>query len=517
MGRGQIFTCYTLNMALSKSDYMLYLRHPAWLWLKKHEKHRLPPIDENTQAMFDAGHKFEGYAEGLFPNGAKLGFNNYQEYTSLVQRTRDALNNGTKTIFQGRFEAAGITCIVDILDRVDDNTFDLFEIKSSTKVKPEHEYDLAFQLKVLEESGLAVRNLSIVHVNNEYVRDGEIDPQRICSITDVTGVIKGLGQITKDQIQEAFRVLQRRDIPDISPRYVNRLNISNTSWFQDWLEIYKTLNPDIEEYSIYHLSYPNSEQIGILEDAGINLIQDVPEEYSLRPKQLAQIQTTRSNQRIIEIEKIKEFINDLVYPLNFFDYETLSDVIPFFDGMKPYKDYPFQYSLHIIQDPGGRAEHKEYLHRENSNPMPGLLEKLTKDIGSAGTILAWNMGYEKGINQTMADLYPQHQEFLEDINDRMNDLMLPFSKMWLVDKDFFGSASLKYVLPVMVPELSYTDLKVQDGLYARRLWTQAILENRYHDHKEEILAALSEYCTLDTFAMVRILEELNQIAAEQDS
>ena len=501
-------------MALSKSDYMLFLRHPAWLWLKKHEKHKLPPIDANTQAMFDAGHKFESIAENLFPNGVKLGFNNYQEYKNLIQRTKDAIHSRVKTIFQGRFESGGITCIFDVLVRVEGNTFDLFEIKSSTKVKPAHEYDLAFQLEVLENSGIAIRNLSIVHVNNEYTKEGEIDPQKICSVTDVTGDIKRLGQITKDQIQEAFKVQKKGEIPDISPRNVNLLNISKTSWFEDWLDVYKTLNLDMDEYSIYHLSYPNSEQIEILEEAGIELIQDVPEEYSLRAKQLAQIQTTKSNQRIVDKEQIKEYINSLDYPLYFFDYETLSSLVPFFDGMGPYKDYPFQYSLHVIREPGEQAEHKEYLHRENSNPMPGLLEQLNKDIGSTGTILAWYMGYEKRCNQTMAALYPQHKEFLDNMNDRMNDLMLPFSNMWLVDKEFFGSASLKSILPVMVPELSYKELKVQDGLYARRLWTQTILESKYQDHKEKVLEALSAYCTLDTFAMVRILEELELITAE---
>lgn len=500
-------------MVLSKSDYMLYLRHPAWLWLKKHAKHKLPPIDANTQALFDAGHEFESIAENLFPDGVKLGFNNYQEYKSLPKKTRDAINSSVKTIFQGRFEASGITCIVDVLDRVEGNTFDLIEIKSSTKVKPEHEYDLAFQLEVLEKSGLIIRNLSIVHVNNEYTKEGVIDPQIICSVTDVTGDIKRLSQITKDQIQEAFKVLKKGNLPDISPRYANRLNISKTSWFQDWLEVYKALKPDMDEYSIYYLSYPNQEQIGKLEDAGVELIHDVPEEYSLRPKQLAQIQTTKSGQRVVDKDKIAEFFNSFEYPLYFFDYETLSNLVPFFDGMRPYKDYPFQYSLHIIREPGEQVEHKEYLHQDNSNPMPGLLEQLNKDIGSIGTILAWYMGYEKKCNQTMADLYPRHKEFLDNINDRMNDLMLPFSNMWLVDKDFFGSASLKSVLPIMVPELSYKELKVQDGLYARRLWTQTILENKYQDKKEKILAALSAYCTLDTFAMVRILEELKKISA----
>jgi len=50
-------------MQLSKSDYMMFLRHPAWLWLKKNDKDKLPKVDENLQAIFDTGHEFEQYAE----------------------------------------------------------------------------------------------------------------------------------------------------------------------------------------------------------------------------------------------------------------------------------------------------------------------------------------------------------------------------------------------------------------------------------------------------------------------
>ncbi|EKE05346.1 MAG: hypothetical protein ACD_19C00353G0002, partial [uncultured bacterium] len=110
-------------MILSKSDYMLFLRHPAWLWLKKFEKHRLTPIDENTQTVFDTGHEFEKYAEKLFPDGVRLGFSNYDEYNALTRKTKEALDSGAKTIFQGRFEAEGLTCIVDVLDRVADGVF----------------------------------------------------------------------------------------------------------------------------------------------------------------------------------------------------------------------------------------------------------------------------------------------------------------------------------------------------------------------------------------------------------
>ena len=498
-------------MTLSKSDYMLFLRHPAWLWLKKFDKYKLPPIDPNLQDMFDAGHEFESYAEKLFPSATRLGFNNYDEYLSLPQRTNTALEQGSTAILQGRFEIDGLTCIIDVLERVEENVFDLIEIKSSTKAKPEHYYDLAFQTIVLERSGLKIRNISVIHANNEYIRDGEIEPQKITSKTDVTNDVRSLIDLTNKQIEKAFGVLSQTSCPDLSPRFVNQVGVKGVTWFGEWMDIYKTLKPDLDHYSIYFLSYPNTEQIGELEDKGIKSIADIPEELALRPKQVAQIRTTRDNKRIINKDKIKQFLSSFKYPLYFFDYETFSSVIPAFDGCQPYKDYPFQYSLHVLDSPEAKVKHFEYLHLENSNPMPELIAKLKQDIGESGTILTWNMRYEKGCNDRMAKFFPEHKEFLQSLNQRINDLMIPFSEMWFVDKDFFGSASVKNVMPVLAPELSYKKLEVSDGLLARRLWTQTILKGQNQDQRDEIVSNLSKYCTLDTFAMVRILEVLRKL------
>ena len=499
-------------MTLSKSDYMLFLRHPAWLWLKKFEKNKLPPVDDNLQAMFDAGHEFEIYAEKLYPKATKLGFNNYKEYLALPNLTQKTLSQGAKTITQGRFEIDSLTCIVDILDRVDGNTFDLIEIKSSTKAKPEHNYDLAFQTIVLEKSGIKIKNISVIHVNKEYVRKGDIKPEKITAKTDVTEKVRSLINSTNQQIKKAFDVLSQKTLPDISPRHVNKLEISRThQWFQEWLDIYKTLQSNSDPYDIYCLSSPNPQQISELEDKGINQICDIPEELALRPKQLAQIKTTKNNKRIIAKKEIKEFLNTLEYPLYFLDYETFSSVVPTFDGCSPYGDYPFQYSLHILDSPDAKLRHTEYLHQENSNPMSFLIKKLKQDIGDSGTVLAWFMTYEKGCNDRMANFYPEHKDFLESLNNRINDLMIPFSKMWFVDKDFFGSASIKKVLPALVPELNHKQLDISDGLKARRTWTNTILKNENQEQKDKIISDLSKYCTLDTFAMVRIFEELQKI------
>lgn len=497
------------NITITKSEYMMFLKHPAWLWLKKYQKHRLLAIDENTQAQFDTGHEFETYAEQLFPNAIKLGFNNYDEYINLPQRTEVALSK-TDTILQGRFEVNNLTCIVDVLTKLDDKSYKLVEIKSSTKVKPEHEYDLAFQVYVLEQCGLKIDVVSVIHVNNEYVRRGEIDPKQLVTESDVTNEVLNLLEVTSQKISEAFLVLEDKSIPDISPRYANPLGIIGTTWFAEWLDIYSNLTANLDKYSIYSLAGINSKQISDYEDLGIKLMRDIPDNQVARERQLNQIIATRNSVRITEKVKIKEFLKTIQYPIYFFDYETLSSIIPPFDGTSPYRDYPFQYSLHILDASDTELRHTEYLHVENSNPMPSLLKKLNEDVGDAGTILVWNMSYEKSCNERMANMYPEHKVFLQKFNERIIDLMTPFSEMWFVDKDFFGSASIKNVLPVLVPELSYKEMDVSDGLKARRMWTQTVLEGKNQDNREKIIEDLLKYCTLDTFAMVKIFETLKK-------
>ena len=117
---------------------MLFLKHPAWIWLKKYNKNKLPPINEELQVIFDEGHLFEKYAEQLFPDSVKLGFNesDYSGYLDLPKRTSEALANGAKTIFQGRFEHDSITCIVDVLEKVGDEGV---EIAANTETEPTDE------------------------------------------------------------------------------------------------------------------------------------------------------------------------------------------------------------------------------------------------------------------------------------------------------------------------------------------------------------------------------------------
>jgi hypothetical protein len=445
---------------LSKSDYMLFLRQPAWLWLKKNDPKKIPPIDENTQALFDSGHQFEPYAESQFPEGVTLGFSDYSEYLSLPQRTQDAIVRGDQVLFQPRFEWGGFTCICDIVCFVGYNEVDLYEIKASTSAKVEHEFDLAFQTAVLEGTGLKVRNIYVIHVNNQYVRSGPIEDDKITLTEDVTGKVRAKGELTAKYMPMALAVAQQPNMPDPSPA------LAKLGSKKDWLRIYENI---------------------------------VPQEPKVWPE---------DTKPVIQQEQVKQFLGELKYPLYFLDYETLMSLVPYFDGHRPYQQVPFQYSLHILQSPDAELEWREYLHRDNSDPARPLTEQLIKDVGDAGTVLVWYEGFEKARNKELGDMLPEYKAAMDAINDRVIDLMLPFKNKWYDDPRCEGSASIKKVLPVLCPELSYKSLGIQEGGSAQRLWMEAVLDEKRADQKDKILADLLEYCKLDTLAMVEIYRKL---------
>lgn len=491
-------------MQLSKSDYTTYLKHPAWLWIKKHAKTILPPIDPATEAIFETGHEFEQYAEALFPGGVTLGFSDYDEYLSLPERTTQALDEGVLTIFQGRFEHDQLTFICDVIQVVGNKEVDLIEIKSSTSAKPEHIVDLAFQMVVLEKCGYEIRNISVIHVNNQYVRNGEINAKEITAKTDVTESVKAARDFTLQKIDEALQVMALSECPDVSP-----LSADSKS-FGEWLEIYKHLKSP-KPGSIFDLCQMDAKTLQNLQTNNITLIKDIPADFVLKPKQRLQVEALRQGHPTIQADKIKEFLATFTYPLYFFDYETLGSLVPYFDGLKPYQQLPFQYSLHILDGPDAELRHMEFLHRDSANPAELLTKSLISHIGDTGTVVTWNMGFEKSCNSLLGTLLPEHADFYDKLNSQIVDLMTPFSKNWYVDADFCGSASIKKVLPVLIPELSHKLLDISDGSTAQRLWMEAVLDGKRPDEKDKILGDLIEYCKLDTLAMVEIFNVLRKL------
>ena len=225
---------------------------------------------------------------------------------------------------------------------------------------------------------------------------------------------------------------------------------------------------------------------------------------------MLQVQSEVNGTSHIDIEEIRNFTNRLSYPLYFLDFETIGPAVPKYNGSRPYQQLVFQYSLHIQETSISELEHKEYLADPSQDPRIGFIEQLIHDCGTSGDILVYNIGFERGKLNDLIEVFPEYSYELLGIVNRLKDLMISFQQKWYYTPEMRGSYSIKYVLPALVPELSYNDLEIKEGGTASNTFL-SMVNGSFEGDVEDTRNQLLEYCELDTYAMVKILEKLLQI------
>ncbi|MEA2056240.1 MAG: DUF2779 domain-containing protein, partial [Patescibacteria group bacterium] len=284
-------------------------------------------------------------------------------------------------------------------------------------------------------------------------------------------------------------------------------------------------HPNLPGYPIYDLPRARRSKFNKLKAQGIASLEQIPSDFRLSKMQCKLVQSLQSKQAIIDHQAIAQELSQLEYPLYFLDYETFNPAVPMFDGYKPYQQISFQYSLHVLDKATTQLDgiprdeefkHFEFLFTKQEEPSEEFAQSLLDKIKDQGSVIVWNKSFECGRNLELAELQPQFAQGLKGINDRVFDLMEIFSKGLYVDCRFHGSASIKKVLPVLVPGLSYKGMEIGEGATAMIKWFELVYGdgqgNLLDDGEQgQIAKNLLKYCELDTWAMVRIWERLREI------
>ncbi len=488
---------------LTKSDYIKYLQCQKYLWLYKNRKELLPEdIDDSLARAFVTGYAVEEMAYKLYPGGVDIGEGTFGE---VLARTELLMNKKTPVIFQPSVSGDNLFCRADIIryNKALD-AWDIIEVKSATEVKDIYIDDLAFQKICFERSGFKVANIFLAYVNNQYVKDGDINPYELIAVEDITDLVSKKEEDTKLEIKKALEVLKIKEEPEM--QVLRQCNNPYDCSFIDYCW------KDFPKHSIYSIAGAlGQKKLETLLDEGIMEVKDIPPDLLTNDKLRKHHHVVKHDIVHIEKENIEEEIENIEYPIYFLDYETYAPAIPVIDGYRPYQRVVFQYSLHIQKSPDSKLEHFYFLAKDLQDPSREMSKTLQARIGKTGSIITWNMSFEKGCNTEMGERAVEYQLFYEDINNRMYDLMHVFKKGYYVHKDFHGSASLKKVLPVVVPELSYDELDIGDGMLASNTWGDMVTKDMSQEEKDKIYNDLLDYCELDTLAMVRILEKLNSL------
>ncbi|GIT97991.1 DUF2779 domain-containing protein [Sulfurovum sp. TSL1] len=491
-------------MILSKSLYTRGIQCPKSLWLKKYKPEVLTPPDASTQAVFETGNIVGELACQLFPDGKEVLFS--RDYGEMIATTKAYIDEGVQNIYEATFNYNGILVMVDIL-HVEPDGIEIYEVKSSTSVKDIYLHDVSIQYYVLKNLGFAIKSANVVHIDNTYVRGDELDIDELFSVVDVTVEAVAL-QENIPEILETFEtyLADRVHEPDIEIGAH-----CNKPYECDAKEYCWRVQRGIPEYSIFNIFNLGSKKQVELYDQGIVDINDIPHDFDMTAKQAQAVGNYRSSVTYIDKEAIDVFVSTLSYPIYHLDFETFQQAIPEWKGISPFMQIPFQYSLHIEHE-DGTLEHREFLAEDGSDPRALLAQKLCEDIPRDVTVLAYNMGFEKGVIQKLASEYEALSEHLLEIHANIKDLMTPFQQKHYVTPSMNGSYSIKYVLPALVPEMqqAYKELDgVQNGGEAMQAF--ANLSKLDETEKEKMRNALLEYCKLDTLAMVKVLETLRAV------
>jgi len=481
MSSTRIASFNEMKTRISKSDYQLYLEAPMHLWAHKHGQIQKRPTEFEILIM-NQGYEVERIARDYLEN-------------ILVNS-----DSGENVQFQRTFSDRHFTARTDALVyKPETDSFDLYEIKSSSSNKPEFIIDAAFQYLIVNKE-IKVGRIFILHLNKEYVRFTNLNLENLFISEDVS-----------DKVQEI--------LIDIDIKRREALAVAQQNIHEGIQHCYKPkecpcpnlCHPILPDYSIYDIPRITEKKKIQLLDQGIVDIKDVPSTFLLNDKQQKIVEVAKVGKPFIDRKAIRREFEHFEYPLYFLDYETFLSAIPLFDGYHPQQQIVFQYSLHKMESLDREVTHTEHLSITNDDPSISLVESLIKDIGNSGTVFVWNKTFEIGRNKELSEIHPDYTDFFEKLNDRIYDLGDFINYGMYIHPDFKGSWSIKNVLPVMVPELSYSDMEIGKGDQAMMAWWRLINDDLPTDEVKKTKIALLEYCKLDALAMVEIFKYLSTL------
>jgi hypothetical protein len=498
-------------MKISKTNFLICLdcAKNAWLKIYKPEIYKKKPLSSFELNIIDTGNQIDKLAHGLFPNGILV------ESRDDTELTNKLMADKTRVIYQPVFATEKYITASDIFVwNSDTNIYDLYEVKSSTSSEEDggrktEDYliDMAFQKNVLNDLGIQIGTLNLIRLNKEYIRSGDIDLKELFLIENLTEQVNNKLEDIRKKMEAAQELLSKENEPRGHCDCIlkGRNSHCTTSWYS---------NSDLPEYSVHAIARIHKKKLTELVDKNIFSIHDVPDNFELSDNQRRQVNTAQSGKEYIDKKGISEFLEKMQYPLAFLDYETYPSAIPKYDRYRPYQQIPFQFSLHVIESPEDEPVHYDFICTDQNCPDKFFFEALKKHIPKTGSVIVWNQRFEQGINKQLGERLPEKKDFMQDVNNRVVDLMIPFfGKTTMYDHpEFKGSASIKYVLPAIVPHLSYKKMHIQEGGAASDTWNR-IVSGEYSESDKNIkIQALKDYCHLDTLAMVEIWKVLKKVS-----
>jgi predicted RecB family nuclease len=481
---------------LSKSRFVTGWQCHKLLWWTVHEPDavELQP-DKVLQDLFDQGRQVGEAARTRYPGGVLIDLPHH-DVAGRVAATAQALAQGAAAIFEATFVADDTYVAIDVLQQQGDG-YRLTEVKSSTSQKDEHVPDVAVQARVAAACGVKITAAEVLHLNKEFRSP---DSGELFAHTDVTGLVAALLPEVPDELQRQQEVLAG-PLPDV-PIGLHCFEPHECPFMaRCW--------PDTPDH-IRYLNGVGPKRTAEYLACGITSINDLSKTERLNFTQRRQLKAMTENRLIVEPTLAGALQPFATERLGFLDFETIFRAIPVWPGMAPWQQAAAQFSYHERQ-PDGSYTHVQHLAEGPEDARPPLAAAMVRATANAERVVTYT-AFEKTRIRELQRAVPALSAELQALEAKLIDLY-PVVKNCVYHPAFKGSFSLKCVLTPLVPELTYNDLVIVDGRVASvEIARLLFVADKIPRHeRDRVRQDLLDYCQRDTWAMVRLLEELRKL------
>jgi len=488
------------NIQLTKSHYTAGVQCAKRMYLLVHQSESAAAPSDDVQLRFSQGQTVGKMARDRFAEGVLVTASGSAIQSALDQSLNLVKDVNAPAIFEGAFAWENLLVRVDILRNNLDGTWDIIEVKSTTELKDEHLDDIAFQLLVCQKAGVKIRRVFLSHINSdvrfpnleEFFVDHDLTEAALAHLPYVETKLKVLIAALEHPAPPEQRIGRHCSNPygcEFKDRCWASVPKGST------LELYNYRKRKPTKFELYH--------------EGPKLIQDLKNEVELTRFQQVQFLASKTDEPIVNEEGLIEFLNQVRYPIYYFDFETIAPAIPSLTGMRPYQRIPVQFSCHIQRAPGAELIHREFLasNHPGVDPRQECIEAMKAVFEEVGTIVAYHDDFERSLIRELAQSFPESSNFLLELESRFWDLEDAFQHHFY-HRSFGGSVSIKKVLPFFAPEMKYENLAIKNGGQAQAALVKLFSDELPRGVKEQLRIDLLTYCAQDSMAMVVIHQKL---------
>lgn len=353
---------------LSKSTYIKGEQCPKSLYMYKKHPYLRDKLSIAQRAKFKRGTDVGILARTYFPDGVNMTPASPSQFGKMFEQTMINLNDpNINVMYEAIFIYNDTLIMLDILVR-DGEKWRAIEVKSSLSLSDTYYKDAALQYYVLNGCKVPISDMQLMYVNENYVKNGEININELFVFKSVKEYAEQQLDIIDENVNKFKDIVNLNNAP--------RVNIGTQCFTPYKCEFLGHCWKKVEDNSFLHTTAFSDKDLFSLYNSGIQNNKGFKRFLDPLSTEMYQLDALEQDTFYINYKKFYDLIGKRTESVAFLNILFYSPAIPLLDGHKPYQEIISAFS--ILSNESG--ETKEWNCFDDYSKMEEGLKILTEEL-----------------------------------------------------------------------------------------------------------------------------------------